>query len=130
MAAAQQDQGDHRKYREEIEDGLALERDPRDGERDEADDQEHGGQLDAPALVDRVAAIQELAELRLHEGPAGADIGADAGGAIVGLIVGLIVYAPTAPFAVVELGLAGAALDAGAEKIRRVGRDLRAEQIE
>ena len=26
-------------------------------------------------------------------------------GAIVGLIVGLIVYAPTAPFAVVELGL-------------------------
>ena len=29
-------------------------------------------------------------------------------GAIVGLIVGLIVYAPTAPFAVVELGLPAA----------------------
>jgi hypothetical protein len=29
-------------------------------------------------------------------------------GAIVGLIVGLIAYAPTAPFAVVELGLPGA----------------------
>jgi len=29
-------------------------------------------------------------------------------GAIVGLIVGLIVYAPTAPFAVVELGLLAA----------------------
>jgi hypothetical protein len=26
-------------------------------------------------------------------------------GAVVGLVVGLIVYAPTAPFAVVELGL-------------------------
>ena len=38
----------------------------------EADQQQNPGQVDAPALVDRVAAIHELAETRLDEGPAGA----------------------------------------------------------
>jgi len=53
---------------------------------------------------------------------------AGAAGAVAGLAIGLIVYAPTAPFALVELalpstvvgGLAGLAVGAGVAVVRRV----------
>lgn len=50
-------------------------------------------------------------------------------GAIVGLVIGLRVYAPTAPFAVVELGLpaaiVGGALGLAAGVIVTVGRRIK-----
>ena len=42
-------------------------------------------------------------------------------GAVAGLIIGLIVYAPTAPFAAVELGLPAALVGAGMGAVAALG---------
>ena len=81
--AGQQDEGEDREDDEQVEDRLALVRHPRDRHRDEADDEEQDREIDAPALVERIAAVHERPNFALHEGPAGAGLRAEAGLAVL-----------------------------------------------
>ena len=56
-----------------------LARDRGDCERDQSARQQQKDEVDAPALAERIAAVDELGELRLHECPAGSRFRADAG---------------------------------------------------
>ena len=72
MPTGQQDEGGDRKDDEQIEGVQAFVGDARDQHRDQPDDQHQEHEVDAPALVDRIASIDELRQIGLHIGPAGA----------------------------------------------------------
>ena len=86
IAAGQKDEGDHREDHEQEKAVLALVGDLRDRHRDEQRREQQEDDVDAPALLDRIAAVDELTELRLDEGPAGAGRSA-VGGRKAGLAV-------------------------------------------
>src|SRR5581483_5581404 len=79
MAAGEEDGGGNREDEQKVDGVFALEGDARDRHRDEADEQEQPGEVDPPALVDRIAAIDELLELRADKGPAGPGAGLGTG---------------------------------------------------
>ena len=72
-AAMQQEEGDDGKRDEEQPGVEALGRQPRNQQRQQQQRGEEEGQVDPPALGFRIEAVDELAELRLDERPAGAD---------------------------------------------------------
>ena len=69
----QQEEGDDRKCEEEQAGVEALGRQPRNQQRQQQHRGEEEGQIDPPALRLRIKSIDELAEFRLDERPAGAD---------------------------------------------------------